>query len=153
MLGADHTFGSLSVIVQYLGRYVFDWQKQSPQMTLDTSVLPMESMANATFVTDSINGQLAKINQILFSQTAQIQHLATVRFEWLTLHETLSLSSLCLLNFTTREWLVTPRIGYRLSDAMTAYVGAQVFHGPPDTLFGIIDASLSAGYAELRFTF
>ena len=47
----------------------------------------------------------------------------------------------------------SPRIGWRMSDAMTAYVGAQVFHGPTDTLFGLIDADLSAGYAELRFTY
>ena len=58
-----------------------------------------------------------------------------------------------MLNFTTQEWLVTPRIGYRLSDALTAYVGAQIFGGPNDTLFGLIDDELSAGYAELRFTF
>ena len=153
-IGADHTFGSLSIIVQYLGRYVFDWQKQSgPAMALDPSVLPMEPMSNVTFVSQFVNSTLAKQNQILFSQTAQLQHLATLRFEWLGLHETLSISSLCLYNFTTREWLITPRIGYRLSDAMTAYVGAQVFHGPADTLFGIIDAQLSAGYAELRYTF
>ncbi|HEX3904605.1 MAG TPA: DUF1302 family protein [Polyangia bacterium] len=155
VLGADHTFGSLSVILQYMGRYVFDWQKQSgPAGTLDTSVLPTLSMANsAAAVTNDVNSVLAKMNQILFSQTAQLQHLATLRLEWLALHETLSVSSLCLLNFTTHEWLVTPRIGYRLSDAMTAYVGAQVFHGPTDTLFGIIDAELSSGYAELRYTF
>jgi hypothetical protein len=153
-IGADHTFGSLSIIVQYLGRYVFDWQKQSgPMMVLDPSVLPTEAMANLKFVSDIVNSTLAKQNQILFSQTAQIQHLATLRFEWLGLHETLSLSSLVLYNFTTHELLVTPRIGYRLSDAMTAYVGAQVFYGPTDTLFGIIDAQLSAGYAELRYTF
>ncbi len=153
-VGADHTFGSLSVIVQYMGRYVFDWQKQSgPAMVLDPAVLPMEAMANLKFVSDIVNATLAKQNQILFSQTAQLQHLGTLRFEWLALHETLSISSLCLYNFTTREWLITPRIGYRLSDAITMYAGAQVFHGPADTLFGIIDAQLSAGYAELRYTF
>ena len=48
---------------------------------------------------------------------------------------------------------MTPRIGYRFSDAMTAYVGGQVFYGPDDTLFGLIDQTLSAGYAELRFMF
>ena len=36
---------------------------------------------------------------------------------------------------------------------MTAYIGAQVFAGPTDTLFGLIDQTLSAGYAELRFIF
>ena len=152
VLGADHSFGSLSIIVQYMGRYVFDWQPQSGSMQ-NSSVLPTQPMSNITFVTEVVNGTLAKQNQILFSQTARVQHLATLRFEWLALHETLSVSSLCLLNFTTHEWLVTPRLGYRLSDAMTAYVGAQVFHGPTDTLFGIIDAELSSGYAELRYTF
>jgi hypothetical protein len=58
-----------------------------------------------------------------------------------------------MFNFTTKEWLVTPRIGYRLSDAITAYVGAQIFMGPDDTLFGLIDQELSAGYAEMRFIF
>ena len=152
--GADHTFGSLSIIAQYMGRYVFHWQKQSgPLDPLDPSVLPTESMMNLGVVSNTVNSILAKQNQILFSQTAKIQHLATLRFEWLALHETLSISSLCLYNFTTREWLVTPRIGYRLTDAMTMYAGAQVFHGPANTLFGIIDAQLSAGYAELRYTF
>ena len=153
-VGADHTFGSLSIIVQYMGRYVFDWQKLSgPMNPLDPSVLPMESMSNLKVVSENVNSIVAKQNQILFSQTAQVQHLATLRFEYLALHETLSLSSLCLYNFTTREWLITPRIGYRLSDAITMYAGAQVFHGPANTLFGIIDAQLSAGYAELRYTF
>ena len=36
---------------------------------------------------------------------------------------------------------------------MTAYIGAQIFTGPDDTLFGLIDQTLSAGYAELRFSF
>jgi hypothetical protein len=154
VLGADHTFGSLSVIAQYMGRYVFDWQKQSgPGMPLNPSVLPMQPMVNAQSVTNEVTPVLAKDNQILFSQTAQVQHLATLRFEWLGLHETLSVSSLILYNFTTTEWLVTPRIGYKLSDTMMAYLGAQVFHGPTDTLFGIIDAELSSGYVELRYTF
>ena len=153
-VGADHTFGSLSVIVQYLGRYVFDWQKLTgPMMVLDPSVLPTLSMANVNSVSQDVTSTLAKQNQILFSQTAQLQHLATLRVEWLALHETLSISSLCLYNFTTRELLVTPRIGYRLSDAITMYAGAQVFYGPANTLFGLIDAQLSAGYAELRYTF
>ena len=161
VVGADHNFGSLSVIVQYLGRYIFDWQKENgPTMPLDTNVLKMDpndptfdSVYWTETATTAINAQLAKQNQILFNQTAKVQHVATLRIEWLALHETLSLSSLAMLNFTTKEWLITPRIGWRMSDTMTGYVGAQVFHGPHDTLFGLVDSDLSAGYAELRFTY
>jgi len=154
VLGADHSFGSLSVIVQYLGRYVFDWQKENgPAMALDPSVLPTFMMGDASVVTDVVNAQLAKTNQILFSQTARLQHIGTLRLEWLGAHDALSISALCLVNVTTREWLFSPRIGYRLTDALTAYVGAQIFKGPDDTLFGMIDGELSAGYAELRVSF
>jgi hypothetical protein len=155
VLGADHNFGAVSVIAQYMGRYVFDWQKQNgPAAPLDPALLLTKTMANdEAAVRSDVTAQLQKTNQILFSQTAQLQHLATVRVEWLALHDTLSVSALALLNFTTKEWAFTPRIGYRLSDALTAYVGAQIFKGPNDTLFGLIDEQLSAGYAELRFTF
>lgn len=154
-LGGDHTFGSVSVIAQYLGRYAFHWEKENgPLMALDTSVLLDTPSALLTkSATDSVNAQLAKINQILFSQTAKVQHLATVRVEWLTAHDTLSISALGLVNFTTKEWLAAPKIGYHLSDALTAYVGAEILTGPHDTLFGLVDQKMSAGYAELRSTF
>ena len=157
-IGADHNFGSLSVIAQYMGRYVFDWRKETGTMResseLDAILRDPNGAANWTDVLQSeIGSELAQVSQILFSQTAKVQHVATLRFEWLLAHETLSLSSLALYNITTREWLVTPRIGYRASDTLTAYLGAQIFAGPDDTLFGLIDEQLSAGYVELRYAF
>ena len=156
-LGADHNFGSVSVIVQYLGRYVFDWQKQvGPAMDLDPNVLKMTPAEGAPYLaafTENINSLLAKTNQILFAQTARVQHLATMRVEWMTAHDTLSISAVGMVNITTKEWLASPKIGYRMSDNLTAYLGAEVLTGPKDTLFGLVDQTLSAGYAELRSTF
>jgi hypothetical protein len=122
-------------------------------MALDPTVLPTFTMGDTGLVTDVVNAQLAKTNQILFSQTARLQHIATLRLEWLGAHDALSISALCMVNVTTREWLFTPRLGYKLTDALTAYVGAQIFRGPNDTLFGMIADELSAGYAELRISF
>jgi hypothetical protein len=154
-LGGDHTFGSVSVIVQYLGRYAFDWTKATgPAMALNTDSIkadPTQFLISAS--TAAVTSQLAKTNQILFSQTARVQHLATMRVEWLTAHDTLSLSALGMVNFTTKEWLAAPKLGYRLSDALTATIGAEILTGPRDTLFGMVDQKMSAGYAELRSTF
>ena len=113
----------------------------------------MPSTTAHKFAEDIILAVLKQTNQMLFSQTARVQHLATTRLEWLTAHDTLSISLLGLYNFTTREWLAEPKIGYHLSDALVAYVGGEIFHGPSGTLFGVIDELLSAGYAELRYTF
>jgi len=156
VLGADHTFGSLSVIAQYVGRYTFHWAKEDGPLAgaIDPTLLQTDNpTVSKQEAVESVNLQLAKNNQILFSQTAKIQHLATARVEWLTLHDTLSLSMLGLVNITTKEWMAAPKIGYRLSDNMMAYIGAEILTGPKDTLFGLVDQKMSAGYVELRSTF
>jgi hypothetical protein len=156
-LGLDRTFGPVNVIVQYLGRYAFDWEKQNgPATELDPDVLKMDPTLGENYresYTNNINSQLARMNQILFTQTEHVQHLATARVEMLALQEKLSLSAIGMVNVSTKEWLAAPKLGYRLSDTMTAYVGAEILTGPHGTLFGLVDQTLSAGYAELRSTF
>ena len=153
-LGVDHSFGPVSVIAQYLGRYVLDWKREEGSADATTENLKMMPSKSAQdFAEDIIDAELSKKNQMLFGQTARIQHMATGRIEWLTAHDTLSVAVLGFYNFTTREWLASPKIGYHLSDEVTAYLGAEIFWGPEGTLFGVIDEILSAGYAELRYTF
>jgi hypothetical protein len=156
VLGVDRAFGPVTVIAQYVGRYVFDWQRENgPDQPLTPAALMFDNPS--PFIQDAvataINLQLARTNQILFSQTARLQHLASARVEWLAAHETLSLSALGIVNVTTKEWLASPKIGYRVSDTLTAYLGAEIFVGPDGTLFGLIDEVLSAGYTELRVIF
>jgi hypothetical protein len=100
-----------------------------------------------------IESEIARRNQILFQQRAEVQHLATVRVEWLTMHDDLSLSALGMMNFTTKEVLFFPKLAYKMSDTLSTSGGAEIDAGPEDTLFGLIDAPLSAGYAELRASF
>jgi len=158
VLGVDHAFGPVSVIAQYMGRYVFDWAKEKgPFGGADSEQLKMDpSQVNDTIrggAEKTIDDVLRKTNQILFNQTAERQHLATLRVEWLTLHDTLSLSVLALRNFTTGELALAPKVGWHISDTLMAYLGAEIFRGPQDTLFGLIQDELSAGYVELRYTF
>jgi hypothetical protein len=154
-IGGDHNFGSVSLIVQYLGRYTFDWVKENgpADTSLTTAMLTKPDLVDTRTANGAVDANLRKTNQILFSQTEKVQHLATARVEWLTAHDTLSLSALGMYNFSTKEWLASPRIGYRLSDSMIAYVGGEVLTGPSGTLFGLVDQQLSAGYVELRSTF
>jgi hypothetical protein len=155
VLGADRSFGNVSVIAQYMGRVVHDWRRaESPEFSEDPAALgsgvPAAAIAQAIPL---IEAELRVRNQMLFSQLHKVQHLATVRVEWLGLHETLSLSALAFLNFTTKEWLAFPKLVYKLSDNLSTSVGAEIFAGPSGTLFGLIDRQLSAGYAELRYGF
>jgi hypothetical protein len=162
VLGIDKTFGNLSVIAQYVGKYVEDWQAAAgnePPLDVQTR---LGGLDDAQFMDDpalfgdiesEITTELAHNNQILFQQTKEIQHTASLRLEWLTLHDTLSISALGAYNFSTEEWIVYPKITYQFSDGMSGSVGAEIYNGPEDTLLDYLDQQLTAGYAELRFSF
>ena len=89
VLGADHTFGSVSVIAQYMGRYVFDWVKENGSAmaranpnAIGNTLMMMETAPLRQQAIDGVNSELLRINQILFNQTAELQHVATARVEW-----------------------------------------------------------------------
>jgi hypothetical protein len=156
VLGIDRTFGTVNVIAQYMGRYVVDWEAEEPSRNLSYDYLVAQGVIPSDDRPEyaaALKEQLAKTNQILFSQRAEVQHMATVRIEWLLAHDTLSISALGMVNFTTQEWLLFPKIAYKLSDAFSATIGGEVFVGPDETLFGLVDEGLSAGYAELKYAF
>lgn len=150
VLGLDRNFGPISVIAQYLGRYTLDWQKDGPAEPGDPERLRTTSASAAEAeVLTAIEGT----NQMLFQQLAEIQHLASLRLAWSGMHEMLNISALGLVNITTQEWVAMPKLGYRISDAMTMSLGGEIYAGPEDTLFGFIDAALSAGYVEFRYSY
>jgi hypothetical protein len=159
VLGVDHTFGEVSVILQYLGRYAFNWQQRVAPPTDPTTIDEITTPDMAASATAAINETLRAKNQILFSQLHQVQNMASLRLEWLALHQTLTLSALTFMNFSTKEWLLFPKVSYQLTDNLSATVGAQIYEGPynsstgEETLFGVIKSELSAGYAELRMAF
>ena len=159
VLGIDRTFGNLNVIAQYIGKYVIDWEDDIPEEEYDTLELagrPASDLDNPLIVEEidtSVRQSLAGRNQILFQQTKEIQHTASLRLEWLTMHDTLSISALGAYNFSTEEWIVYPKITYQFSDGMSGSVGGELYNGPEDTLLDYLDQQLTAGYAELRFSF
>jgi hypothetical protein len=158
VFGLDHTFGNVSVIAQYLGRYALDWRRQTgpadSTLTLDLlSGIDQLTPAVEAQVNQAIADTLAQKNQMLFGQTERIQHMVSLRLEWLTLSETLSLSAFGLVNFSTREWLAFPKISYKITDRLSTAIGGEIYQGPDGTLFGMVRDVLTAGYTELRYAF
>ncbi|MBN2343492.1 MAG: hypothetical protein JXX29_04830 [Deltaproteobacteria bacterium] len=169
VLGADKEIGNVLLIGQYIGRYVLDWETvpdgdstieefiNSLAMDLDLDHLDTV-IQNYGFIPEETRSymayrELAVKNQLIHGHTEKIQHGASLRITWTTLHDTLSLVAFGMANFSTGEWLVYPKIAYKLVDDMTVSVGAELYMGPDDTLFGMIDQLQSAGYAEMKLSF
>ena len=77
----------------------------------------------------------------------------TVRLTQLLKHQTRRLSLFAFVSPADADYLLIPEVSYRLSDRLSATVGANVFGGQRDTTFlGQFDRNDNA-YAALRFDF
>lgn len=133
-LGIDREWGNFSLIVQYVGKYIFDLNEENSLQ----SALARETN---------------RWNQMLFGQQEKWNHSISIRPSVNLLHETLKCEMLGLAGFSTEEWFVMPEATYIISDALTFCIGAQLFNGPNNTLYGFISDSRNAGFAELKISF
>ena len=164
VFGLDREFGPVSIIAQYIGRYVLD-DLQDPENPLDFMNPPvnLDNLADQTATalrglpSETVRGvamyELAPINRLINGQQEKVQHGVSARFEWKTLHDTLSLVCFGMVNISTLELVLYPKLVYSITDAMTLSVGAEIYWGDDDTLFNYIEEVLSAGYTELKISF
>jgi hypothetical protein len=143
VLGVDREFGDIMIIAQYIGRYAWDWQWAG-------RFEGAESLEGGE-ITDIAAAQsiLARVNQLVHGQPDEWQHSVSGRISWDLLYQTLSLELSGLFNFNTEEWTVRPRASYDLTDSLEFALGAELFGGPTDSLFGAVDSIQSAGYVQL----
>jgi len=138
VFGIDKEFsGNLSVIFQYIGRYVFNFEE--PFTIATPEVVPVM--------------MLEEKNRMIAQQQHELSHSFSCRAGWQLLHETLELEVVGLYNLTTEEYFLKSKMNYDIADALTLTLGMMVYGGPENTLFGTIDEYLSAVFTEFRLSF
>ncbi len=161
VLGLDREFGDLWVILQYAGRFVLDHDEPAHgAMDMDAvSGISPEMLATVLPTMEGvISDEIAWRNRIIAGQTEEMSHQVLARLNWSLLYETLSLSLLGSYNVSTTEWLARPSLVYQIEDALALSLGAEIyavglFSDDEDTLYGMIDQTMSAGFVELKASF
>lgn len=132
-IGIDRSWDAFSLIVQYIGKYI-------PDLKSDIKGNPMERKLNS-------------LNRIVFTQHERWNHSVSVRPALSLLHETLNVELLGLCQFSTKEYFFQPKVRYAIADAVTLTVGGQLFYGPDDRLFGILEKTKNSVFTELKVSF
>lgn len=138
VIGLDKAFSmDFNIILQYIGKYVFD------HVDLERPSLPG----------DWIIYMFDLKNRMVASQQYEISHSLSMRAEWRLFHEALKFEVLGIVNITSEESLLRPKLTYDIADALNFTLGADLYSGPGDTLFGTIDSHLGAVFTELKISF
>lgn len=138
VIGVDREFsGNLDLILQYIGRYVLDFEELFVITSME--MIPVYN--------------LALKNRLISRQQFELSHAISCRASLSLLHETLNLELLGYGNLTSEEFLWRPKLTYDITDAFQVIVGGELYDGPHDTLFGLIDKHLNSVFAEIRLSF
>jgi len=137
IIGVDKEFGSFSLILQYLGKYVFDFSFLTKPETPDE--IPFY--------------KTALWNRMLGCQLEEMTHSVSCRPAWALMYETLDFEVLGMYNFTTEELFLKPKLTYDIADDLSFTIGGMLYSGPDETLFGMLDSRLSSVFTEIKVSF
>jgi len=134
VLGADRTFFEyLNVNLQYYVRAISNFS--------DPNVIANPQLRGVA------------IQQSIFSsQQDKLQHGMSLRIANKWLNETLEAELAAVYDFTRRDYLLRPKLGYAFDDHWKGLLGATLFRGDANTFFGMLH-DRSAVFGELRYSF
>jgi len=154
VLGLDRSFGNARFLVQYMGQYVFDYQSMpvlggmpdiDPAMLTNPAVLAQLGGALAN--------EISGFNRIIHGQTEEFSHSLLVRPSYSMLYETLELELAGIVNISTEEWNIVPKLTYSFNDNIKISLGGQYFDGPEHMAYDLIAPVFNGMFAELRYSF
>ncbi len=132
ILGVDRGWEHFSLIVQYMGKFVYHLV-DAPQTVLE--------------------GRLRAKNRMLHDQYSQWSHTISLRPALSLLHETLGIEVLGLWHISQCAYFCQPKLHYDIYDGLRLTLGAQLFYGPSTHLFGMLESQRNSGFVELKMSF
>ena len=141
VLGIERSFSdSLSVILQYVGRYVP--QRIDPERALSN---PDPVLGQAMFLA-------ARSTVVINQQLDTVQNGWSLRIDKKFWNDTLDCELLGVQYFERNDFFIRPRLAYDWTDAWKTSIGGEVFHGPKNSTFGRIEKNTGA-FVEVKYSF
>ena len=137
VLGMDRSFGNFQLIVQYIGRYVIDFDEPKP---------PVDEMGKLIY-------GIEQGNRMFQMQQNEWSHSLSVRASQSLFYQTFSLEIFSLMHFTTGEYMMIPKITYSISDGLSIAAGMEWYSGGDNTLYDLIENPFNSVFLQLKAFF
>ena len=141
VLGVERSFfENLSVIIQYVGRWVPD------------RVDPARALADPDPVRGQARFLAARETFVINQQLDTVQNGWSLRLDKKFWNDTLDCELLSLHYVERNDFYLRPKISYEIADGWRGTVGGEVFGGPGHSFLGRVRKN-SGAFAELAYSF
>ncbi len=129
--GVEKSIFNIIAIMQYVGKYTIDYK------TIVEPVAPEsdDQAAQMEYGKKLINYQSELFNRRIFSQQEKTNHAIMISLNRQFAYETVNAELTAYYNITSEEYLVRPAVLWRLTDQLSASLGAHFMFGPDDSIY------------------
>ncbi len=145
----ESNWNGYTIIGQYIGKYTPNFtQLTTPVLTDPTNPLALVQYAN-----EQISYENRLFNRRIFYQQEKMNHAAALSISKSFGYDAWNIELAAYYNFTSEEWLVRPKISWKINDSLSASLGGSYMSGPASTLFGYSAPIMNGGFIELKASF
>lgn len=159
-LEIEQTGNNISLLAGYYGKYIFDFEATPVETSLFegefpplSDLIPPGTPPGAGILNQYIETQVAGFNRLYEYQQEEFMHAVYAVIDISMFHDQAGLKMPGMYNFTTRELTLVPSLEFKITDGLTAELGAYYLKGKEGSLFNMVGPSLNAGYVLLNLKF
>jgi hypothetical protein len=145
----EHDFGGFLTIIQYVGKYTFNFSELSVPVLTD----PTNMMAQLQYANEMINYESATFNKKIFHQQEKMNHAVFVAISKYFAYETVNAELSGYYDLTSEEYLIRPTLSCKIGSALTATAGYSFMKGPDKSVFSYADPIMNGVFIELKASF
>jgi len=147
--GLESNWSGFTVIGQYIGKYSPDFITLTPPTLTD----PTNPLALMQYANDQINYGNRLFNRRIFYQQEKTNHAAALSVSKSFGYDAWNAEFAAYYNFTSEEWLIRPKISWKINDSLSASLGGSYMAGPVSSLFDYSAPIMNGGFLELKASF
>jgi hypothetical protein len=138
--GIEHSFWDIVTILQYIGSYTIDF------VSFDDMPPPQNGV-------EMIVREFTEFNRRIFYQQEQTNHALSLSLNRSFRYETIRIEATGYYNITSEEWLIRPKLAWKINDHLETSIGGFYSEGPDKTLFYYASDVMNGAFIELKANF
>lgn len=136
-------------ILQYMGKFVPDFSDTERPVLAN----PMDPSEQLKYARDLAIYESTLMNRKIFRQQEKMNHALLLSLQKFFAYEILNLELSAYYNFTSEEWLLRPKLSWKITDVLSLDTGASFMLGPDGELFDYAGDVLNGVCISLTFKF
>ena len=149
VIGLEHDFGGFTTILQYIGKYTFDYKKLTEPILTD----PTNPVAQMQYANEMIVYESTLVNRKIFHQQEGTNHALSLTVSKSFAFEAVNAEFTGFYDITSEEYMIRPKVSWKIGDSLQAAAGYYYMKGPDKSVFSYGSPIMNGAFLELKVSY